>query len=35
MPPKFKEALKNGIYVVNHDPFKSDLYSLGLILLEI
>lgn len=35
MPPIFKNALRDKKYITNHDPFKSDLYSLGLILLEI
>ncbi|KRX03997.1 Protein kinase-like domain [Pseudocohnilembus persalinus] len=35
MPPIFKFALKKNVYAVKHDPFKSDLYSLGLNLLEI
>lgn len=33
--PAIKEAINNQGHEVFHDPFKSDIYSLGLILLEI
>ena len=34
MSPELKEAYRNNISGILHDPFKSDIYSLGLILLE-
>ena len=33
MSPILKEALREKKYDVIHDPFKSDIYSLGLIIL--
>lgn len=35
MSPKMKKAYSNNQKICSHNPFKSDLYSLGLILLEL
>ena len=35
MSPILKLAYRKRLYIVDHDPYKSDIYSLGLILLEI
>lgn len=35
MSPKNRNAFKIQQYIIEHDPFKSDIYSLGLMILEI